>query len=134
MPTITIIQRQNLRARAHSLKPTIMIGSSGLTGSVLAEISRTLQSHELIKIRVMNEDRERRIAILEQICTQLNANAIQHIGKILVIYQAQVQEDKPQKLTEQKYLPPGREIHKPSPIRKKSTPSRIPQPKQKKLI
>lgn len=133
MPTITIIQRQNLRARAHSLKPTIMIGLSGLTASVLTEISRTLQSHELIKIRVMNEDRKRRIAILEQICTQLNADAVQHIGKILVIYQAPVQKDKPQKHSEQRNLPPGRKIPKPSQIRKKSTPSRIPQSGQKKL-
>lgn len=95
MPTLTILQRQNLRARAHSLKPTVMIGSAGLTASVLAEISRTLKNHEIIKIRVMNEDRKGRLIILEQICTQLNAIAVQHIGKILVIYQAQ--EDEPEK-------------------------------------
>ena len=38
---------------------------------------------------------KRRLIILEQICTQLNAIAVQHIGKILVIYQAQ--EDEPVK-------------------------------------
>jgi len=43
----------------------------------------------LIKIRVMNDDRAARAAMLEEICTQLNAGAVQHIGKILVVYQPQ---------------------------------------------
>ncbi len=63
----------------------------------MEEISCALKSHEIIKIRVMNEDRKARTVILEQICTQLNAAAVQHIGKILVIYQPQedVTEKKP---------------------------------------
>lgn len=99
MLTLTVLQRQNLKARAHPLKPTVMIGSAGLTPTVLGEISCALKSHELIKIRVMNEDREARVVILEQICTQLNAVAVQHIGKILVIYQPQedIPERKPAK-------------------------------------
>ncbi|MEO6421704.1 MAG: YhbY family RNA-binding protein [Candidatus Nitrotoga sp.] len=95
MLTLTVLQRQNLKARAHPLKPTVMIGSAGLTPTVLGEITCALKSHELIKIRVMNEDRNARIVILEQICTQLSAVAVQHIGKILLIYQPQ--EDAPEK-------------------------------------
>lgn len=100
MLTLTVLQRQNLKARAHPLKPTVMIGSAGLTPTVLGEISCALKSHELIKIRVMNEDREARVVTLEQICTQLNATAVQHIGKILVIYQPQ--EDVPEKKSAKK--------------------------------
>jgi putative YhbY family RNA-binding protein len=95
MLTLTVLQRQNLKARAHPLKPTVMIGSAGLTATVLQEISLALKSHELIKIRVMNDDREARAAMLEQICTELNAAAVQRIGKILVVYQPQ--EDLPVK-------------------------------------
>lgn len=95
MLTLTVLQRQNLKARAHPLKPTVMIGSAGLTPSVLEEIGRSLKSHELIKIRVMDGDRETREAMLEEICTQLNAAAVQHIGKTLVVYQPQ--EDVPEK-------------------------------------
>ena len=43
----------------------------------------------------MNEEREARAIILEQICTELSAVAVQHIGKILVVYQPQ--EDVPDK-------------------------------------
>jgi len=64
-----------------------MIGNAGLTESVLKEISQTLKIHELIKIRVLNDDRAQREVMLEAICTQLNAAPVQHIGKILVVYQ-----------------------------------------------
>jgi len=95
MLTLTVLQRQNLKARAHPLKPTVMIGNAGLTPAVLQEIARALKSHELIKIRVMSDDRDARAAMLEQICTELNAAAVQRIGKILVVYQPQ--EDLPEK-------------------------------------
>ncbi len=89
MLILSVTQRRELKARAHALNPTVMIGNAGLTPSVLDEITRTLKSHELIKIRVMSDDREARAALLQEICTQLNAGAVQHIGKILVIYQPQ---------------------------------------------
>lgn len=89
MLTLSVAQRTALKARAHSLNPTVMIGNAGLTPSVLNEIARTLKSHELIKIRVMSDDRVARAALLEEICSGLNAAPVQHIGKILVIYQPQ---------------------------------------------
>lgn len=89
MLTLTVLQRQNLKARAHPLKPVVIIGTAGLTGAVLLEISRALKSHDLIKISVQNGDREARQAMLEQICTALNAAPVQHIGKTLVVYQPQ---------------------------------------------
>ena len=95
MLTLTTLQRQNLKARAHPLKPIVMIGTAGLTAAVLLEISRALKSHEVIKISVQNGDREARKAMLEHICTELNAAPVQHIGKTLVIYQPQ--EDVPEK-------------------------------------
>jgi RNA-binding protein len=100
MLTLTVLQRQNLKARAHPLNPIVIIGNAGLTPSVLEEIGRALKSHELIKVRVMSGDREARDAMLEEICTQLNAVPVQHIGKILVVYQPQADEPekKPAKL------------------------------------
>ncbi|MEI8009831.1 MAG: YhbY family RNA-binding protein [Candidatus Nitrotoga sp.] len=87
--TLTALQRQNLKARAHPLKPTVTIGTAGLTSSVLTEISCALKSHEIIKIKAAVNDRKIRTAMLENICVQLNAAAVQHIGKILVVYRPQ---------------------------------------------
>ncbi len=97
MLTLTVLQRKNLKARAHPLQPTVIIGNAGLTAAVLDEISRSLKSHELVKVRVMNGDRETRAAMLQEICEKLNAGPVQHIGKILVVYQPQAEE--PEKKT-----------------------------------
>ena len=87
MLSLTVTERRELKARAHPLNPTVMIGNAGLSVAVLKEIAASLKIHELIKIRVMSDDRTQRAAILEAICTQLDAAPVQHIGKILVIYQ-----------------------------------------------
>ena len=79
-------ERRALRARAHHLHPLVMVGDSGLTPAVLREIDNALKTHDLIKIRVLGDDREARTTILDAICESLNAGAVQAIGKILVIY------------------------------------------------
>ena len=85
-PTLDAAQRKALKAQAHPLKPVVMIGESGLTPAVLAEIERALVSHELIKIRVFGDDREARSALHAAICEQTASAPVQHIGKLLVIW------------------------------------------------
>jgi len=64
--------KKKLRAQAHSLKPVIMIGQSGLTAAVLAEIELALNSHELIKVRIRAE-REDRSARKSALTPELNS-------------------------------------------------------------
>jgi RNA-binding protein len=77
--------KKKLRAQAHSLKPVIMIGQSGLTAAVLAEIELALDNHELIKVRIRAEREDRKL-ISEKICIDTGAALIQNIGQIAVIY------------------------------------------------
>ena len=86
MQKLTPVERSALRAEAHALKPVVIVGEAGLTPSVLKEISASLDSHGLIKVRVFGDDREARVAVYEQICAELDAAPVQHIGKLLVIY------------------------------------------------
>src|ERR1700694_5940033 len=79
-------RRRELKARAHALDPVVLIGGSGLSPAVLAEIDRGLKSHELIKVRVNDADRPAREAILEEICRRTGAQPVQHIGKVLVLF------------------------------------------------
>jgi putative YhbY family RNA-binding protein len=79
-------QRRELRARAHNINPVVSISENGLTEAVLREIELNLKAHELIKIRVYGDSRENRISYLEQICEKLEAGAVQHIGKLLIVY------------------------------------------------
>jgi putative YhbY family RNA-binding protein len=86
MLQLSSVQRRELRARAHGMNPVVSISENGLTDSVLKEIDTNLKAHELIKVRVYGDSREDRLAYLERICTELNAAAVQHIGKLLVVY------------------------------------------------
>ena len=77
--------KKKLRAEAHTLKPVVMIGQSGLTAAVLSEIEQALDSHELIKVKMRAERNERKL-ISEKICANTGAALIQTIGQIAVIY------------------------------------------------
>ena len=63
-----------------------MISEEGLSPGVLAEIERSLKSHELIKIRIFGTDRDERNTMLAAMCLHTAAMPIQHIGKVVVIY------------------------------------------------
>ena len=85
MSGLSPAERQKLKGRAHKLEPVVIVGGEGLTAAVLAEIERSLKSHELIKVRV-NADRDEREATLAEICAKTGAQPVQHIGKILVLF------------------------------------------------
>lgn len=79
-------ERKYLKALAHHIDPVVTIGNNGLTESVVREIAVNLDAHELIKVRVAGDDREARVAMYEQICDELGAAQVQHIGKLLVLW------------------------------------------------
>jgi putative YhbY family RNA-binding protein len=94
MIKLTPAERSALRAEAHGLNPVVMVGEAGLTEAVLKEISSSLDAHGLIKVRVFGDDREARVAMYEQICGELDAAPVQHIGKLLVLYRPKKDEVK----------------------------------------
>ena len=94
--TITPTQRKSLKAEAHGLNPVVMIGGDGLSPAVIKEAKSAINHHGLIKIRVLGDDREARIAIYEELCDKLDAAPVQHIGKLLVLW-------KPKDVVEEAY-------------------------------
>ena len=86
MNTLTPSQRRGLRAQAHGLHPVVTIAGNGLSDPVVNEIDRSLNAHGLIKIRVHGGDRVQRQDYLAEICARLDAEAIQTIGNILIIF------------------------------------------------
>jgi len=79
-------QRKALRASAHHLDPVVMIGADGLSPSVQRELDIALAAHGLIKVRVLSDSREQRQALLIDATDRLGAAAVQHIGKLLVLW------------------------------------------------
>ena len=88
MSQLTPADRRELRAKAHHLHPVVSIAGNGLTETVMAEIDRALKAHELIKIRVYGDDREVRATYMQEICTALQCEPVQAIGKLLVVFRA----------------------------------------------
>ena len=85
-------QHKSLRAKAHELKPVILVGNKGLSSAVLAEADRALNDHELIKVRLNDDDREARKQSRTDMCKHLKAELIQSIGKIAVLYRQRPEE------------------------------------------
>ena len=102
-------ERRALRARAHHLQPIVMIGEASLTQQVLNEIDSGLKSHELIKVRVLGDDRHARAALASAICDATGAHPVQEIGKILVVYRprpAEGQKPAPKRKPSRRKKPP----------------------------
>lgn len=81
-------QKQYLKGLAHPLKPVVLLGANGLTEGVVAEIDGALEHHELIKVKIPEDDREMRRAVQDAIARETNAEVVQSIGKTLVLYRA----------------------------------------------
>jgi RNA-binding protein len=83
---VTDKQKRYLKGLAHSLKPVVMVGNSGLTDNVISEINNALDHHELIKVRISGQERAERKAMLEDIAERSNADLVQVIGNIGAFY------------------------------------------------
>ena len=78
-------QKKNLRGQAHHLKPLVTVADKGLSESVVAEIERALNDHELIKVK-LRSDRETRKAWAQEISLKCEAELIQSIGQVACFY------------------------------------------------
>jgi RNA-binding protein len=85
--------KRALRAAAHHLDPVVMIGDKGLTAAVLHEVDIALAAHALIKVRVASDDREQRVAFMNDICAKLACESVQHLGKLLVLWRNKEGDD-----------------------------------------
>ncbi|PCK08761.1 MAG: ribosome assembly RNA-binding protein YhbY [Alteromonadaceae bacterium] len=83
LPTET---KKRFRSLGHGLKPVVTIAGKGLSESVLTELSRALDDHELIKIKLVITDRDTRKQLVEELCKQSRATLVQEIGKVALIY------------------------------------------------
>ena len=78
-------QLKSLRGQAHHLKPFVTVADKGLSESVVAEIERALNDHELIKVKLRG-DREKRKEWALDIATQCTAELVQSIGQVACFY------------------------------------------------
>jgi RNA-binding protein len=86
-------QRKFLRGLAHPLEPVVRIGKAGLTPAIVAETRRSLEAHELIKVRIEADGAGDRKEIADDLAAQTSADVAGTVGKVAILYRER--EEKP---------------------------------------
>ena len=89
---LTNKERAHLKARAHALEPVLHVGNAGLTEALVAELDRALTAHELIKVKILGDDREARETMGNEICAATDSATVQRVGKIIALWRPKPEE------------------------------------------
>jgi RNA-binding protein len=92
MAVLTSKQRQYLRGLAHPLSPVVRVGKGGVSESVIAETRKSLESHELIKVRIEAGEGSDRRELAEQLAHATDAQLAGTVGKIAILYRPRDEE------------------------------------------
>ncbi|MGO1579945.1 MAG: ribosome assembly RNA-binding protein YhbY [Peptoniphilaceae bacterium] len=83
---ITGKQRSYLKSLANNLDPLLQVGKNGVTDSLIIQLDELLESHELVKIRVLKNSPVLAKEIIDDILEATGAEFVQQIGNKLTIY------------------------------------------------
>mgnify|MGYP006081541463 CR=1 FL=1 len=86
-------QRSKLRAMAHHLKPIVVIGKAGIIDGAINSISRALDDHELIKVK-LGHDKKIKNQFVDIVKNKLSALLIGNVGHTFIIFRLQEDKDK----------------------------------------
>tara|TARA_B100001063_G_scaffold237451_1_gene258391 strand:- start:703 stop:996 length:294 start_codon:yes stop_codon:yes gene_type:complete len=91
---ISLSKKKLLRGQGHKLKPIITISDKGLSEALINEFEKTINHHELIKIRIRNSDRKSRKETLEELCLKTKSLLISSIGSTAIIFRKNSKQEK----------------------------------------
>ncbi len=88
-------QRSYLKALATELEPAVYIGKQDMTETVLAEMDRYLDAHELLKVKIQEGSELDPKTAANDAAEHLDAEYVQAIGRRFVLYRrAKEKEDR----------------------------------------
>ncbi|MRH43054.1 ribosome assembly RNA-binding protein YhbY [Aquibacillus halophilus] len=83
-------QKRLLRSKAHHLNPIFQVGKTGINDNMVTQINEALEKRELIKISILQNCMEDKDEIAEQLAVGTQAEIVQIIGNIIVLYKESV--------------------------------------------
>lgn len=89
---MTSKQRAELRSAANTLDTTLIVGKGGVTEAVIAEANILLDSHELVKGKVLETAMLAPQEALDALCAATGAEPIQVVGTKFVFYKKSTKE------------------------------------------
>lgn len=87
-------QKRQLRALGHHLSPVVQVGSDGVTEGVIGAVSQALQDHELIKVKIADEDRESRALAVKKLCEGSASQVAQTLGRTVLLFKQRKKDQK----------------------------------------
>lgn len=91
---LTSKQRAYLKSISNKLNPVFQIGKSGLTAAQISQIDDYLRVHEIMKIRVLDNSLYTAKEASAEIAEVIEADVVQVIGSIGILYKANKKEPK----------------------------------------
>ena len=92
--TLTAKQRQFLKGLAHPLSPVVRVGRGRITPALIAETKRSLEAHELIKVRIDVDEGAARRELATELAQKTESELAGTIGKLAILYRPRAEKPK----------------------------------------
>jgi RNA-binding protein len=79
-------QKGYLRSLAHHLSPIFQVGKGGVNEHLIRHIEEAIETRELIKVSILNNNMDDRNEIAEQLASGAQAEIVQVIGRTIILY------------------------------------------------
>ena len=91
---LTGAQKSKLRGIGQTLEPALKLGKSGLTRDFFLELQRVLNTHELVKLRLLEKDREVRAELCERIADEGRCLCVGAVGGTALFFRRREDPEK----------------------------------------
>jgi RNA-binding protein len=79
-------EKKHLKSLANRLKPEVWIGKAGLTDGIIETAGNSLRTKELVKVKVLPGCEMDKKEVAANLAEKLDAEVIQVLGNITVLY------------------------------------------------
>lgn len=79
-------QRSHLKGIANTMDPLFQLGKSGVTENFIKQIETSLETREIIKVKVLKNSFLDATEVANQIADEVNAEFVQSMGSKFVLY------------------------------------------------
>jgi RNA-binding protein len=91
---LTGSQKTKLRGIGQTLEPALKLGKAGLTREFFLELQRALNEDELVKIRLLEKDRDARAGLCERIADEGRCVCVGAVGGTALFFRRQENPEK----------------------------------------
>jgi len=81
-------QRRHLRGLGHKLDAVVHLGKDGLSEGIVGALDTALETHELIKVRLLESVGADRHEVADALAEASNSELVQVLGRTLLLYRA----------------------------------------------